>query len=99
MPEPDGFRSTRWLTVMTIDPAGFGASREDIRLALEQENIESRPAWKPMHLQPVFADCQMYGGSVCQRIFEDGLSLPSGTALTIEQQSRVIEVVRSLQVN
>ena len=94
MPEPERCRSTRWLTAMTIDPNAFGASREDVRLALEQENIESRPAWKPMHQQPVFADCQMYGGSVCERIFETGLSLPSGTALSEEQQLRVIETVR-----
>jgi dTDP-4-amino-4,6-dideoxygalactose transaminase len=96
MPELEGCRSTRWLTVMTIDPVKFGATREDVRLALEGENIESRPAWKPMHRQPVFADSKMYGGLICEKIFENGLSLPSGTALTEEQQMRVVEVVGSV---
>ncbi|MDA7901847.1 aminotransferase class I/II-fold pyridoxal phosphate-dependent enzyme [bacterium] len=97
MHEPEGSYSTRWLTVLTIDPARFGATNTDVRLALEQENIESRPAWKPMHLQPVFAGCKMYGGSVCERFFEQGLCLPSGTSLTEEQQMRVIEIIQSLQ--
>ncbi|MCP4952783.1 MAG: pyridoxal phosphate-dependent aminotransferase, partial [Proteobacteria bacterium] len=69
----------------------------DVRLALEQENIEARPAWKPMHQQPIFASCKMYGGSVCERFFEQGLCLPSGTSLSEEQQMRVIEIVQSLQ--
>jgi dTDP-4-amino-4,6-dideoxygalactose transaminase len=97
MPEPENCRSTRWLTVITIDPKTFGATREDIRLALEKENIESRPAWKPMHGQPVFSHCKMYGGAVCESIFENGLSLPSGTALTVAQQMRVVEIVRGMQ--
>ena len=97
MPELENSRSTRWLTVMTIDPVDFGASREDVRVALEDENIEARPAWKPMHLQPVFAHCKMYGGPVCEQIFEHGLCLPSGTELTEQQQSRVIEIVRALR--
>ncbi|MDB4545392.1 aminotransferase class I/II-fold pyridoxal phosphate-dependent enzyme [Mariniblastus sp.] len=93
MPEiPEG-RSTRWLSVITIDSSLFGASREDVRLALEAENIESRPAWKPMHLQPVFADCKMYGGEVSEGIFKNGLSLPSGTNLTETQQLRVIDKI------
>lgn len=95
MPEiPEG-RSTRWLSVITIDSSLFGASREDVRLALEAENIESRPAWKPMHLQPVFADCKMYGGQVCEAIFDQGFCLPSGTNLSAEQQDRVIAVIQS----
>lgn len=95
MPEiPEG-RSTRWLSVITIDPNLFGASREDVRLALEAENIESRPAWKPMHLQPVFADCKMYGGQVCEAIFDQGLCLPSGTNLAEDQQDRVTTVIRA----
>ena len=64
MPEPANCRSTRWLTCIVVDPAEFGATREDIRLALEAENIEARPVWKPMHLQPVFRECRCYGGSV-----------------------------------
>ena len=64
MPEASYSRSNRWLTCITIDPNEFGASREDVRLALEAEDIESRPTWKPMHLQPVFGDAPAYGGSV-----------------------------------
>lgn len=95
MPElPEG-RSTRWLSVITIDPNLFGATREDVRLALEAENIESRPAWKPMHLQPVFADCKMYGGKVCEMIFDQGLCLPSGTNLSEDQQDRVTAVIQA----
>ena len=64
MPEAPWGRATRWLTCITVDPAQFGATREDIRLALEREDIESRPLWKPMHLQPVFAGCDVVGGAV-----------------------------------
>jgi hypothetical protein len=64
MPEAPWGRATRWLTCITVDPARFGATREDIRLALERANIESRPLWKPMHLQPVFAGCDVVGGAV-----------------------------------
>lgn len=83
-----------WLTVITIDPAKFGRTREDVRLALEQENIESRPVWKPMHLQPVFRECRAVGGAVAARAFELGLCLPSGSSLTEAQQGRVIEILR-----
>ena len=95
MPEPDDCRSTRWLTILTIDPDLFGATREEVRLALDAENIESRPAWKPMHMQPVFVDCKSYGGAVCEQFFRDGLCLPSGTALTVDQQQRVIEIFKA----
>ncbi len=81
-----------WLTVVVIDPKAFGASREDIRLALEKENIESRPVWKPMHLQPVFAECPVRGGAVSATIFADGLCLPSGSSLTRAQHERVAKV-------
>jgi pyridoxal phosphate-dependent aminotransferase EpsN len=94
MPEAGYGRCTRWLTCLTIDPAVFGATREDVRLALEAENIESRPIWKPMHLQPVFAGCPTYGGDVSRRLFENGLCLPSGSSLCVEDQARVIEIVR-----
>ena len=95
MPEAPWGKSTRWLTVITVDPKQFGATREDIRLALEAENIESRPLWKPMHLQPVFRDCEVVGGSVAEELFEKGLCLPSGTAMSEAEQRRVIEIVRS----
>ena len=77
------------------DPAQFGATREDIRLALEREDIESRPLWKPMHLQPVFAGCEVVGGSVAEALFRDGLCLPSGTAMTQADLERVAAVIRS----
>lgn len=85
-----------WLTVITIDPARFGATREDIRLALEKENIESRPVWKPMHLQPVFQGRRMFGGAVAEGVFETGLCLPSGSSLSDEDRQRVAEIVRGL---
>ena len=73
MPEAPWGRATRWLTVITVDPDLFGADREAIRLVLEAENIESRPLWKPMHLQPVFAGCEVVGGAVAETLFRDGL--------------------------
>ena len=76
------------------DKGAPGVDRERVRLALERENIESRPLWKPMHLQPVFAGCRVYGGEVAERFFRDGLCLPSGSALTAEEHGRVCDVVR-----
>jgi pyridoxal phosphate-dependent aminotransferase EpsN len=96
MPELPQGRSTRWLTCITVDPNSFGATREDIRLALEAENIESRPIWKPMHLQPVFANCRLRGGSVAQAIFEQGLCLPSGSNLSADDRARVVDVVHAV---
>jgi pyridoxal phosphate-dependent aminotransferase EpsN len=95
MPEAPWGRSTRWLTVITVDPAQFGATREQIRLALETENIESRPLWKPMHLQPVFRDCEAVGGAVAEHLFDRGLCLPSGSSMTREDQDRVVAAVRA----
>lgn len=95
MPEIPGGRSTRWLTCITIDPERFGADREKVRLALEAENIEARPLWKPMHMQPVFAQRRMYGGRVSERLFRDGLCLPSGSILTEDDLARVAAVVRA----
>jgi dTDP-4-amino-4,6-dideoxygalactose transaminase len=93
MPEIPGGRSTRWLSLVLIDPDKFGEDREAVRKRLEAANIESRPAWKPMHCQPVFAHCEAVGGAVCEQIFAQGLCLPSGSSLTPEQQARVIEVM------
>ena len=95
MPEAPWGRCTRWLTCLTIDPEGFGATREDVRLALEEEDIEARPVWKPMHLQPVFQGCKVFGREVAEGLFERGLCLPSGSCLMEEDRCRVIEVVRS----
>jgi dTDP-4-amino-4,6-dideoxygalactose transaminase len=94
MPEAPWGLHTRWLTCLTIDPVHFGATREEIRLALESENIEARPVWKPMHAQPVYAGYESVGGAVAERLFTDGLCLPSGSNLTSEQVDRVIEGVR-----
>ncbi len=76
MPEAPWGLHNRWLTVITIDQDEFGATREDVRLALEAENIESRPLWKPMHLQPVFRDCEIVGGAGAEELFAKGLCLP-----------------------
>ncbi len=94
MPEAPWGVANRWLTCITVDPAAFGATREAVRLAIEAENIEARPVWKPMHLQPVFAGCRALGGRVCEEIFEKGLCLPSGSSLTGDDRGRVIDVVR-----
>lgn len=85
-----------WLTVITIDPEAFGASREEVRKALEEVDIESRPVWKPMHLQPIFKDCRVRGGGVAERAFQQGLCLPSGSSLNAEDRARVVEVIRSV---
>ncbi len=93
MPEADFARGNRWLTVMLIDPGQFGADREELRLALEEHNIESRPVWKPMHLQPAFAGCPVQGGAVAERLFDRGLCLPSGTALSDADLERICAVI------
>jgi dTDP-4-amino-4,6-dideoxygalactose transaminase len=94
LPEPEGFFSNRWLSTVTIDPeSNKGITREDVRLALEAENIESRPLWKPMHLQPVFADAPFYGDGTSERLFDQGLCLPSGSNLGVEDWMRIEEVL------
>ena len=85
-----------WLTCITVDPDAFGADREQIRLALEAEDIESRPTWKPLHLQPVFEGAPTVGGAACASIFERGLCLPTGSALSADDQARVVETLRSV---
>lgn len=89
------FNSNFWLTTILIDPKQTGFDREQLRLRLEEGNIESRPLWKPMHLQPVFASCPYYGGSVSEELFERGLCLPSGSALSDDDIAHVIEVIKS----
>jgi pyridoxal phosphate-dependent aminotransferase EpsN len=95
MPEAPYGKSNCWLTVILVSPEEFGADREAVRLALEAENIESRPIWKPMHLQPVFMDCRILGGSVSEDLFQRGLCLPSGTQMTEEDLERVTKVIRN----
>jgi dTDP-4-amino-4,6-dideoxygalactose transaminase len=84
-----------WLSVVVIDPSMSDRTPEDLRLALEAEDIEARPLWKPMHLQPVFRDALFGGGRHAERLFETGICLPSGSSLTEDDQERVIAVVRS----
>ena len=96
MPEAPYGECNRWLTCILVDPQHFGATAEEIRLKLEANNIESRPLWKPLHLQPVFAGCRMVGGEVCERLFNMGLCLPSGTALSEEQLERIAKLVESV---
>ncbi|MDM8542155.1 DegT/DnrJ/EryC1/StrS family aminotransferase [Desulfococcaceae bacterium HSG9] len=109
MPEAPYGKSNRWLTVILITPEYFGVDRETVRLALEAENIESRPVWKPMHLQPVFRienlefgirknlketyPARVIGGEVAEDLFERGLCLPSDTAMTDEDTNRVISAI------
>lgn len=94
MPEDPAGTANCWLTCITVDPAEFGAGREDVRLRLEAEDIESRPTWKPLHLQPLYADADRVGGAVAAGIFEVGLCLPSGSAMTDEDVDRVAGLVR-----
>lgn len=93
-PEAPWGRHTRWLTCILINPDEFGATREEVRLALEAENIESRPVWKPMHLQPVFQNYPCVGGRVAEDLFSRGLCLPSGSNLSVDDLQRVVEVIR-----
>jgi dTDP-4-amino-4,6-dideoxygalactose transaminase len=84
---------------MTVEPSLFGVSREQIRQHLERHDIESRPVWKPMHLQPAFKQCDITGGTVAEELFEKGLCLPSGSSLTEEEQGRVIASVEECRAN
>ncbi|GMX63121.1 aminotransferase class I/II-fold pyridoxal phosphate-dependent enzyme [Paenibacillus elgii] len=100
MPEASFGSATRWLTTLTVDPQVAGTTSGDIIRALAEANIESRPVWKPMHLQPLFQGCAYYphqeGHSVSDRLFEQGICLPSGSSLTENEQAKVIEIVKTL---
>lgn len=96
LPDPSFGQSNHWLTVILIDKKISGLTPEDIRLALEADNIEARPVWKPMHLQPVFQGMQMLGGGVAEQRFATGLCLPSGSQMTTDDQSRVVACIKSL---
>jgi dTDP-4-amino-4,6-dideoxygalactose transaminase len=114
MPEAPYGRSNRWLTVLLITPDEFGVDRETVRLSLEAENVEARPVWKPMHLQPVFQveehsskrraqsagqryGARVVGGGVAEDLFERGLCLPSGTAMSEADLDRVISVIKKFK--
>lgn len=95
MPEASYGRHTRWLICITMDTRTSGTSPDFLRVAMEKENIEARPLWKPMHVQPVFAECESYGGGVALDLFHRGLCIPSGSNLTRGDLDRVIEVIRT----
>jgi len=94
MPEASWGRSNRWLTCLTIDPSVAGTDREKVRLALDRENIEARPVWKPLHAQPLFAQAPRFGGQLAEDLFEHGLCLPSGSNLGTADRARVAALVR-----
>ena len=95
--EPEGAFSNRWLSCILVNPQETGGiDRETIRLELEKDNIESRPLWKPMHLQPVFSECPSWNKGVCERLFETGLCLPSGSNLTSSEFNRVVSRIKGL---
>ena len=93
----EDFYSNHWLSVITVDESITGWSNHDLRLQFEKEKIESRPLWKPMHLQPVFENSLYYGNSVAEDLFNKGLCLPSGSNLTEEQKNRIKEVVLKMK--
>ncbi|MCE7042927.1 aminotransferase class I/II-fold pyridoxal phosphate-dependent enzyme [Dyadobacter sp. CY312] len=93
--EPEDFFSNRWLTTITIDPLTAWTSSEEIRQHLELHNIESRPIWKPMHLQPVFKKAMYFGGNISQNLFKNGLCLPSGSSLSTHNLERIQQEIRS----
>ena len=95
--EPEGSFSNRWLTTILVDKKKCnGISRETIRLALEKENIESRPLWKPMHKQPVFSGAPAYLNGVSESLFENGLCLPSGSNLRLQQLEKVVTQIKRI---
>jgi len=98
--EPNSdFYSNHWLSALVIDPSACnGKTREDLRLAFEAEHIESRPLWKPMHLQPVFEKYPYFGGSISEQLFENGLCLPSGSNLTDDERSRIALVLNNFKI-
>jgi dTDP-4-amino-4,6-dideoxygalactose transaminase len=95
MPEAAWGRASRWLSAMLVDPEGFGMDADGLRRVLAAEGIESRPVWKPLHMQPVFRDAPRIGGSVAEALFARGLCLPSGSGLGQDAQHRVIRAIRA----
>ena len=93
MPEAPWGSATRWLTCLTIDPTAFGVDREHVRLALGEAQIEARPVWKPLHMQPIFAQYERFGGEVAEDLFDRGLCLPSGSNLSDEDLKCVIDEI------
>ena len=95
----DDYYSNHWLSAIVIDEKVVGKNREDLRLVFLNENIESRPLWKPMHLQPVFVDAPYYGTNVAEKLFDDGLCLPSGSNLSDYDRLRIEKIITEFFVN
>ncbi len=96
MQEANYGKSNRWLTTLTVDEKSAGISRTHIIEALEKENIEARPVWKPMHMQPFYKECEYVTAGdedIAKNLFEDGLCLPSGSSLSKENQNRIIDII------
>lgn len=94
MPEPDFAHSSRWLTCLTVDQERAGVDRDALIRILEKNNIESRPTWKPMHLQPLYRDCEVIGGEVAAKLFQQGICLPSGTAMSNKDLNAITLIIR-----
>jgi pyridoxal phosphate-dependent aminotransferase EpsN len=94
MPQAAYGLHTNWLSCFLVDPREFGCSRDALIGALDQANVESRPVWKPMHLQPLYARCERYGGEVAEDLFRRGICLPSSSSLSLEEQLHVVNTVR-----
>jgi dTDP-4-amino-4,6-dideoxygalactose transaminase len=92
----EDFYSNHWLSAIIVDETKAGKTREDLRLAFLEDNIESRPLWKPMHLQPVFSQAPYYGTKIAEKLFDDGLCLPSGSNLSDDDRSRIEKVIRKV---
>jgi pyridoxal phosphate-dependent aminotransferase EpsN len=95
MPEASYGLHTRWLSCFLLNPAAFGCTRDDVLGRLAAADVEARPVWKPMHLQPLFRGCEVVGGAVAEELFTRGICLPSSSSLTPADQDRVIDVVRA----
>jgi pyridoxal phosphate-dependent aminotransferase EpsN len=91
MPQSPSCFSTHWLSCFLIDAQEFGCSRDQLIAHLDASGIESRPVWKPMHLQRFYSDCEIWGGAVAKDLFERGICLPSSSSLTPEEQNYVVE--------
>ena len=90
------YYSNHWLSAILVDPKVAGKTREELRLALLEDDIESRPLWKPMHMQPIFANSPYYGTNVSEELFENGLCLPSGSNLTDEERARIYKKIKEV---